>query len=326
MTSKFAGNLRVNDLICVALSFQLSVLPIYYTSAVHAAPAVQQDAAGGESDQGKSLSDMIADRNREQTEKAKNVKKTGGILGAIGGIGTFFLCGGGKKGASDTTKLLCTAAGAAVAYTAVLISNSIAKKLVEKDQKKVLAAAGQSLRTGEPQQLTLPDSSASASVAGSGQPVFREATVNIFYDTVRVADLSKIKVIAEPYVVTKANTLVRNLPSTTGKVSGKLAANTPLYVSGQVDNSNWYLVSERVVEGEESAMMAVGYVDSKLLKPAAASAVLPGKAPPPTIARKDVLAVLKCDKIGFAVRDAKGKQTNSTSELCLGPEGTPISA
>ncbi len=326
MKADLAHGLRTKRLIGAVVIIQLLVVPIDDASFAHAAPSMQQESGGAATDQDKSLSDMIADRNREQTEKAKNVKKTGGILGAIGGIGTFFLCGGGKKGASDTTKLLCTAAGAAVAYTAVLISNSIAKKLVEKDQKKVLAAAGQSLRTGEPQQLTLPDSSASASVAGSGQPVFREATVNIFYDTVRVADLNKIKVIAEPYVVTKANTIVRNMPATTGKVSGKLAANTPLYVSGQVDNSNWYLVSERVVEGEESAMMAIGYIDSKLLKPAAANAVLPGKAPPATIARKDVLAVLKCDKIGFAVRDAKGKQTNSTSELCLGPEGTPISA
>lgn len=326
MKADMVARLRVNDLICAVLTIQLSVLPIYDTSFAHAAPMMQNSDGSESGNQDKSLSDMIADRNREQTEKAKSVKKTGGILGAIGGIGTFLLCGGGKNGASDTTKLLCTAAGAAVAYTAVLISNSIAKKLVEKDQKKVLAAASQSLRTGEPQQLTLPDSSASASVAGSGQPVFREATVNIFYDTVRVADLNKIKVIAEPYVVTKANTLVRDMPSTTGKISGNLAANTPLYVSGQVDNSNWYLVSERVVEGEESAMMAVGYVDSKLLKPAAADAVMPGKVPPSTIARKDVLAVLKCDKIGFAVRDAKGKQTNSTSELCLGPEGTPISA
>ncbi len=308
------------------MSQPLTILPVTQTSVAWAAPSSQDDSDDSDADEGRSLSEMIADRNREQAEKAKKVKKTGGIIGAIGGIGTALLCGAGKSGASTTTKLLCTAAGAAVAYTAVLISDAIAKKLVEKDQKKVLAAASQSLRTGEPQQLTLPDSSASASVAGSGQPVFREATVNIFYDTVRVADVNKIKVIAEPYVVTKANTILRDAPSASGKVSGKLAANQPLYVSGQVDNSDWYLVSERVVEGDDSAMMAVGYVESKQLKPAAPNAELPGKAPPSTIARKDVLAVLKCDKIGFAVRDSKGKQTNSTSELCLGPEGTPISA
>lgn len=319
-TGEKKRGLRVlSALLSCALLSQAIVLSAFVPPA---AAAAQADGAETGSP---SLSQMLAERSNEQVERARKTKKTGTTISAFAGLGAALACGAGRSSASNMRKLLCTAAGAAVAYTGILLTNAIAKKLVEKDQKKVLAAASQSLRSGEPQQLVLPDSSASASVAGSGQPVFREATVNIFYDTVRVADVGKIRVVAEPHVVTRANTILRDTPSAKGKVSGKLAANQPLYVSGQVADSNWYLVSERVVEGQESAMMAVGYVEAGQLKRSAPDAVLPGRAPPTTIARRDVVAVLKCDKLGFVVRDAKGKETNSTSELCLGPEGTPIS-
>jgi len=307
---------------------QMTVAPIGMPSAAFAQTAENDDDEAETKAEGpKTLGMMIADRDRAQMEKAKKKTNTiGGILGTVAGVGTALLCGAADRNNSDVKRLLCTAAGVAVAYTASLITKSIAKKLVEKDQRKVLVAASQSLRTGEPQELTLPDSSAVASVTPSGQPVFREAQVPIFYDSVRVTDLNKIKVIAGPYVVTKANTSVRAQPSATGKIVGKYPAKQPLYVSGQVDGSDWYMVSERVVENEDSAMMAVGYVEAKQLAPAAPNAVMPGRSPPPSMQQKDVAAILKCDQIGMRVRDAKGKTANGTSLLCLGPEGSPISA
>jgi hypothetical protein len=98
-----------------------------------------------------------------------------------------------------------------------------------------------------------------------------------------------------------------------------------MYVAGQVDGQPWYLVSEKVVEGENSAMMAVGYVHADQLKPAAANAGLIGRAPPSTVADGRVTAILKCDQIDMNVRDEKGKTTTGTSLLCLGPQGDPIS-
>lgn len=282
-------------------------------------PGAQQEARGGE----KKLSEMIAERDKSHADRGK---KTANTVGIVAGIGAALLCGAADNKNSGTKKGLCALAGVAVYYATSMLGKAIAKKLVEKDQQKVLAAASQSLRTGEPKTLELPDSTATASVTPSGQPVKREATVDIFYDTERLAALSKIEVIAQPYVITKGKTALRTQPDDKAKIVGTFAANHPLYVTGQVIGTPWYMVSERVSEGEESAMMAIGYVDSRQLKAAAQTTTLPGQQLPTTIQKGELTAIMKCDRVTFQVVDAKGKPAKQDSVLCIGPEGQSIPA
>lgn len=281
--------------------------------------APQQNGQAGDA----KLADMIAQRDQAHADRGK---KTANTVGIVAGIGAALLCGAADKKNSDAKKGLCALAGVAVYYATSMLGKAIAKKLVEKDQQKVLVAASDSLRTGEPKTLALPDSTATASVTPSGQAVNREATVDIFYDTVRLANLSKVEVIAQPYVITKAKTALRAQPDDKSKIVGTFGANHPLYVTGQVVGTPWYMVSERVTEGPDSAMMAIGYIDSRQLKAAAQETTLPGHALPATIQKGELTAILKCDRVTFQVVDAKGKPTKQDSVLCIGPEGQSIPA
>lgn len=287
--------------------------------------------AANETTGGKSLSEMIVERDSAREETAKKGKKIGlgTVLSVVVGAGTALACGAFDNKNSDTKQALCTVAGLAAGYLTSLLGKAISKKLKEKDQKKLLTAASESLRTGEPKSLDLPDSGVVATVTPKSTPVQKEMSVDIFYDTARLADLNKIRVIAEPYMATNKSAVLRSTPASDGKVVGKLAANQPLYVSGQVEGSDYYLVSERVIDRDDpevTTMMAVGYIDSKAVSPAKAEVALPGKFAPTSIDRKPVLAVMTCNKHAFELRDEAGKLTKGDSFLCRGPEGTPISA
>lgn len=305
----------------------IAIAALLITSPPMSSVAMANETATGS----KSLSEMITERDSARAETAKKGKKLGlgNVLGVVVGAGTALACGAFDKNNSNNKQALCALAGVAAGYVSSLLGKAISAKLKEKDQKKLLAAAGDSLRTGEPKSLDLPDSGVVATVTPKSAPVQKEMSVDIFYDTARLADLNKIRVIAEPYMATNKSAVLRSMPASDGKVVGKLSANQLLYVSGQVEGSDYYLVSERVIDKDDpeiSTMMAVGYIDSKAVSPAKAEATLPGKLAPASIDRKPVLAVMTCNKHAFELRDEEGKRTKGDSFLCRGPEGTSISA
>ncbi|MEH6717100.1 SH3 domain-containing protein [Parasphingorhabdus flavimaris] len=292
-------------------------------SLVAGSVAVPINAANAQ--QRSTLSDMIDERNQKQIEHKKKNNTGSKIFGAVIGAGTFLLCGGGKKNASLKTKVGCAALGGLAGYATYLIGKKISKKVDEKDRATLLSAAGDTLRSGEPQTINLPNSNATASVSLKKDAVIKEADVEVLYDQRTVATLDRIEVVAEPYRL-KSGTNLRAGPSTDHKITGKLKKNDVIFVSGKVADQPWMLVSKQIVEGSDSAQMNMGYIHKDQLLLSEYDVQFASNAVPSTVANGTIRAVLKCAPVNMHVRDQNGKTTKGNSYLCVGPEGLPISA
>ncbi len=293
------------------------ILSITLALSLIAAPVLAQQAG--------SLSDMIEQREKKAQEKKK---KKGGLFGKIAGvvtgIGAGAACGAFNKSNSNTRKNACLALGAVAGYGVIQLDKSIRKRLEEKDQEKLLNAAGDSLADGEPRSLAFPDSNASGSVTPTGMVFYENAKVAMFYDSISLQSRENVQVIAQPYLTTSRANL-RGIPSKSGKRIKSLDARTPLHVVGQIPGKDWYMVSQKVSESDDEALMVVGYMSSGLLEPASDDYELPAVPAPNTVAEAEFDVDLKCNELTYQVRDSKGKLVSDTSKDCIGPEGQLIS-
>lgn len=290
------------------------------TAAVAAVLLVAAPAASAWAQSSGSLRQIVSAREQRLAQQQKTKAKP--ILGVasvvLGGLAANECQ---KRGGGD----LCGVLGVAVVYGSYMLGDKIGKMLKEGDQRKVLAAASDSLRTGEPTTLALPGSSATAEIVPVGNPVTKEADVDVFYDSASVQSLTDIDVIAEPYMAKKAVDM-RGAPSTTAPVVRRLNPNAPIFVAGRVDSKPWYMISQKIVDGDTSAMMIVGYVSAEQLTPAPKAPTLAGGPMPSTLAEGKLKASLKCDEIDMTVRNEKGETAKSKSVKCRGPEGQLLSA
>lgn len=274
-----------------------------------------------------SLSRNIEEREKREQERPK--KKKGGLFGKIAtaasGVGTAALCGAFKKGASNTKKAGCAALGVAVGFGVSQLGKSIRKRTNEKEQAELLDAAGDTLADGQPRSLMFPETGTTGSVTPTGKVVYQDAKIFMFYDSVALKSREKIEVIAQPYLTNRSANL-RGSPNTSGKPIRTLAADTPLHVVGRVPGQDWYMVSQKVSEGEYEALMVSGYISSQLLTPAGVDYELPVLPAPESVSEIEFDVALRCDELTFAVQDVKGKRGNDTSKNCLGPEGKIYSA
>lgn len=274
------------------------------------------------------FSEMIALREQQAQQNAPQ-KKKGGIFGdiltVVVGVGSAALCGAFDKNNSQAKQQGCLALGAVAGFGALQLNKAIAKKLNEKEQAELLAAAGDSLSDGKPRTLAFPESGASASVTPTGTLVFEDAKVSMFYDSVALSSRERVEVIAQPYLTTKKVNL-RGGPSTSAKVVRTLQANSAVHVVGKVPDQDWYMVSERVTDGENEALMVVGYVSSDMVQPADDNFVLPAQKAPKTVTMAEFDVALRCNEITYQLRDSKGKLVSDKSKNCIGPEGQPMSA
>lgn len=306
----------------VALALVLAPVPI-------AAQQADEDTAEAQTqpNQGprrQTLSEMIADRQQLQARKTPG--KTSGILGAIAGIGVAALCGGFKQGASQQQRGGCVLAGAFAGLAVSALGNSIAKSLQERDQKALLVTASESLRTGEPKTIELPGSNSSATVATANKVEYREREVLVYYDSVRIAELNTFRSIGLPHRATAA-ARIYDRPDNKARVTGRVAKEGMVHVAGVTNNPDWYIVSQRISEGDNTGLMVVGYMPKSALAEMPRETELPSSPVPATAMSRNMVALLRCDEIQMSVRNnATGKLSKGKSQQCYGPEGEMYSA
>lgn len=320
----YAFNRRwiVNAVACSA-AFALIVAPVQI-AAQQADVEAETQATPNTGPRRQTLSEMIADRQQLQAKKSPG--KTGGILGAIAGVATTALCGGFKQGASQQQKGGCVLAGAFAGLAVSALGNSIAKSLQERDQKTLLVTASESLRTGEPKTVELPGSNSSATVTSGSKVAYREREVLVYYDSVRIAELDTFRSIGLPHRANAAGRIF-DRPNAKARVTGRVAKDGVVHVAGVTNNPDWYIVSQRIVEGENTGLMVVGYMPKSALAEVPRDTQLPSTPAPSTAMSRNMVALLRCDEIQMNVRNnATGKVNKGKSQQCYGPEGEMYSA
>lgn len=299
-----------------ALAFSLVVVPL---------------GAMAQENSGQSLSELIKAREEKAQSQAQQPKKRGlgGIIADalpfVAGIGTSLFCGGFDRNNSTTERAGCIALGALVGYGAYELKKSIRKKINDKEQAELLVAAGDSLADGQPRSLAFPESNATGSVATAGEVFFKDTKADMFFDSLTLASRERVQVIAQPYLTT-GNANLRSMPTTDGSPVKTFASDTPLHVVGQVPDQDWYMVSQLVSEGDDEALMVVGYMSASLLKPAPDDLRLTPLPAPKSVQIGEFDVALRCDEVVFQVRDEKGKLGEEKASNCIGPEGQLVSA
>ncbi len=268
----------------------------------------------------KSMGQLLQEREQRLAQQHRRSSIFGTIVTIVGAAA----CGAFRNDVSAERQVMCAAAGALLGYGTYLLSNAIQQQLEANDQRRMLQAASASLRTGEPSVLDFPESSATGSVTPAGNRTTREASVDVFYDSARVTNLSNISVVAQP-VSWNRRLDVRDAPAASGRSTGVIEPNSVFYLSGRVGEEDWYMVSQRVRDGTVEGYVVVGYVNLTEVRPAPPEQLLVEQAPA-TIRAGTVLAVMQCDELAFQVRDERGRTVDDTSTRCLGPEGTLLSA
>ncbi len=284
-------------------------------------PTTTQQSQNATQDGPKSMGVML----QEREQRLQEANRRSSFIGVVVGLAGALACGAFRSDVSEERRALCAAAGALLGYGSYLLSNEIQRRLRAGDQRRMLVAASESLRTGEPAQLDFPESSATGSVTPAGTPTTREASVDIFYDSARVTNLEPISVVAQP-VSWNRRLDIRDTPATSGRSTGTIAANSVFYISGRTAAAeNWYMVSQRVRDGDAEAFMVVGYINMSEVRPAAEDQ-LTVEPIPATLTEGRVQATMQCDALLFQVRDERGRTVDDTSTRCRGPEGTLLSA
>ncbi len=199
-----------------------------------------------------------------------------------------------------------------------LVGGKIGAMLDEHDRARLAQSTEATIRTGQSQTWTNPDTGVTAStvvreeVAAAPKPV----QIPILKD--KVQKLPPLELIGEDYIATgSAN--VRGGPGTDYVVVDRLGKAQTTRVVGKVVDADWYLVSKNDVGS--------GFVSGSLLRPAPASAPTAPAAQPrqPSagVAEVSVAATSTCRVVTQEVSKA-GETTSQDVKACRGPNGWEI--
>jgi len=232
-----------------------------------------------------------------------------------------------KRGSHDKLALCAMGTLVAVEMTRQL-GTKIANGLREYEQRQVLVAASDSLKTGEPNVVDLPDSGNSVAITPTGSDALRQLKVELLIDQGGVADVPLVRVLAETQDVRGAQKLL-NSPGSKGSHVGSLRAGETVHAIGKVDGADWVLVSRWVNSDGQVRPVGTGYVSATALQPSAKKD-FPANSDliqsNPGMKLVTVNAIVKCQSLNFKKKDAKGNVVTDTSMLCIGPDGNTISA
>lgn len=225
-------------------------------------------------------------------------------------------------------RALC-ATGAALAVEMTLqLGTKIADGLREHEQRKVLAAAADSLMTGEPSVVDLPDSGTSVAVSPVGAESTREVKVELLIDSAAVLDVPLMRVLGQAHEIRGAQKL-RSGPAATASAVGSLKSGETVHVIGRVEGGDSVLVSRWLAADGVARPIGTGYISSAALQPSK-NKDFPGESDmlksAPKMKTITVNAILKCQSLDFQKKDSKGNRVQDTSYLCIGPDGSTHSA
>ncbi len=231
-----------------------------------------------------------------------------------------------KLATSGMARLVCTMAPGLVAEMSRQLGSKISDHMRVEDQRQVLVAAAESLKTGEPSVVDLPDSSVSIDPVGPGST--REMNVELVVNASAISELPHLRVLGKTQEVRGAYSL-RSTPQGTGPTVGSVRSGETVHVIGQVDGSDSMLVSRWITEDGVPRPMGTGFLPTSALKPSSKKD-FPTDADvlqtAPQTRRITVLATLQCQKLDFQKKDASGNRVQDSSYLCIGPDGGTTSA
>lgn len=193
------------------------------------------------------------------------VAGVGGIFGCSAGgakqeIGAVAggLLGGllGNRIAGRGNRVLGTVLGGALGAAA---GSAIGCKLQKNDREKAERAVQDAVLTGNDQSRTNPETGASGTVEVEGV-ASGAALADVKFGN-GIDPVERFSSVGAAYVAT-GNVNVRQAPSTTAPVRGRLAAGQRVWIPAQVTGQQWFLVSDGGI--------AQGYVSAPLMKPAVA--------------------------------------------------------
>ena len=247
---------------------------------------------------------------------------------ALVGITAMGVCG--KKTGSDKEKqLVCVAGGLALTSVTKLIGNKIAAGLKERDQREILTAASESLQTGEPTTVTLPESGSVVTITPSTDGEQKSMRLPIYIDTATVnAELPTLHVIGSTYRANQKSDL-SNSTAAKARSVGTVNKDEDIHVLGKAGDSDKLLVARWVMsEGDLYPQpMAVGYAPGERL---AAAENVEGaaqediKTAPETRKSIDANVIVTCRDIAMKREDTNGKVIEDKALRCNGPAGIPL--
>lgn len=200
-----------------------------------------------------------------------------------------------------------------------LVGGKIGAMLTERDKQRLAQSTQETIRTGEAQTWTNPETGVKATTVVKEETVSPPKQVQIPVLKNKVQQLPPLDFIGEDYSTT-ANVNVRGGPGTDYVVVDKLAQGQATRVVGKVVGADWYMISKNNAGS--------GFVAGSLLKPAPATAppvATPPAAPAGEVTNASVAATSTCRVVTQEV-SKDGQTTSQNVKACRGPNGWEIVA
>ncbi len=267
-------------------------------------------------------------RSGEQSDDEKANKTTGNVIKGVLGIGGVFgyaKCKSSQKLRREMS-FLCDLGALGGAYAVNTLGNAITQNLNEKDQKTALKTAGDSLKSGQPKTISLPDSNAVFTVTPEDQPVYKDKKSTILIDGEKVEEIPKLKGIGSTFQAA-SSVNVRSGPSTEHKVVASLKKDEYVHVMGEAMDGPWVLIARMVDnDGFFPSPVAYGYVHKDFLKDAGETEIEEIGQPSENIQSAQVDTVLKCQMNNNTIIKDNGEKVDGGSTFrCLDLNGLPTS-
>jgi uncharacterized protein YcfJ len=266
----------------------------------------------------------VPNQQKQQNAPNPTVDQVTGLVGltAVG------VCSK-QVGQDQEKQLVCMAGGLALAGVTKLIGNKISAGLKERDQREILTAASDSLRTGEPTTVTLPESGSVVRITSSPDAEQKSIRYAIQIDSAAVnADLPTLHVIGGTYRANQSAGL-SNSAADKAKSVGTVNKDEDIHVFGKAGDSDKLLVARWVMaEGDlYPKPMAIGYASPERLTAVEkdqGTAQENIKTAPETRKSVEVNFIVTCRDQEMERSDPDGKVIEDKFRRCNGPDGIPL--
>ena len=267
-----------------------------------------------------------ASADQKDSEKDYNtIEKMIAGTGTIASIaGSAYCAHGAQKNRNELLGRLCSLGIIAGPVLSAVLGKVFTEKLKEHDQRKALEAVRESLHTGQPKTIELPDSKMVFTVSPEDQPIYVEEEFEIKIDKKTVSDLNKLQAVGMVYQ-TANPVIVSARPIDGSGTNRNLESGEKVFVMGEDPVNKWMMVAFGIEQKDAYEHIGVGYVPRNSLNPnpiydhdAEADTWI---EPPPTIASVKIPFVQVCRKMLADARGDDGTVEKSTSHTCTTPSG-----
>ncbi len=271
--------------------------------------------------------ETLLDTNEDPEKKEAERNSIVGYGSALFGIGAGALCAttiGKKHGRIGMG--LCALGGLASQQLANIIGRKITQGLKEDEQREVLVAVTESLKSNQPVTIELPDSDTTIEVMPSQNQHTKSITIPIYIDSLLVtSDIPTLNILGDPYRVKRDSFIYESATSQSSET--RISKNEDIHVFGKINNPKRMLVGRWVLSNDVgyAVPMGIGFVEEDQLQQAEyevdESSI---KEEPNTFKIVNIKAIVTCQEIDMKRTDNDGKIIEDTAVRCLGPDGLPI--